>query len=134
MACGPLAHSVEWLAGKEKISEQDEESGGGIDAAASIGAGEIVAKEVFESQASEDAIEDGEESDAVGEELVSSGLSVSAELGGGLGIVGAVHGRCSRWNARKGGACSRRWPRELRWRGGRESRGDGVGEKKIVKL
>ena len=134
MACRPLAHAVEWLAGEEEVSEQDKESGGGIDAAASIGAGEIVAEDVFESQALEDAVDDGEESDAVGEELVSGGLSVSAELGGGLGIVGAVHGCCSRWNARKRGERSRPWPRGLRWPGGRDSRGDGLGEKKIVKL
>jgi hypothetical protein len=101
MACGPLAHAVEGLTGEEKVSEQDEESGGGIDAAAFIGAGEIVTEDVFESQAMEDAIEDGEESDAVGEELVSGGLSASADLGGGLGIVWVVHGCCSRRVPRK---------------------------------
>ena len=99
--------------------------------------GEIVAEEVFESQASEDAIEDGEESDAVGEELVSSGLSVSAKLGGGLGIVGIVHGCCSDGFRGNEGARWRRWPRKLRWRGGRDSRGDGFGGAKnsqVVKI
>jgi hypothetical protein len=103
MACRPLAHAVEGLTGEEEVSEQDEESGGGVDTAALIGAWEIVAEGLFESQAFEDPIEDGEETDAVREELVSGGLSVASDLSGGLGIVGVVHGCCSRGIPRKRG-------------------------------
>jgi hypothetical protein len=76
----PLSDAVEWFAAEEQILEQDQESGGGIDPAAAIGAGQIVAEGLFESQSFEDAIDDGEQTDAVGEELVSGRACVLTEV------------------------------------------------------
>jgi len=67
----PLSDAVERYTAEEQILGQDQESGGGIDSAAAIGAGQIVAEGLIESQSFEDAIDDGEHTDAVGDEVVS---------------------------------------------------------------
>jgi hypothetical protein len=89
----PLADAVKRLAGQEQVLEQDQETGGRIDAAAAVLGGQIRAEELRESQAFEDAIEDREQSDAVGVEVMSGRIGAMADLGGGLGFIRRVH-RC----------------------------------------
>ena len=84
----PLADAVERLAGQEQVLEQDQETGGRIDAASAVLRGQIRAEKLRESQAFEDAIEDREQSDAVGVEVVSGRFGAMADLGGGLSPSG----------------------------------------------
>ena len=89
----PFADAVERLAGQEEVLEQDQETGGRIDAASAVLRGQIRAEELRESQAFEDAIEDREQSDAVGVEVVSGRFGAMADPGGGLESFGRLH-RC----------------------------------------
>jgi len=91
VSSGPLADAVEGLAGQEEVLEQDQEPFGRIDAAASVLRGQIGAEGLLESQPSEDAIDDRQQADAVGVEIVAGGFGVMADLGGWLGSFRRLH-------------------------------------------
>jgi hypothetical protein len=68
VARGPGSDAVEGFAGEQEILEEDHQGLGRGEATPAILRGQIVAEEVFQPQASQQAIEDGEESELVGVE------------------------------------------------------------------
>ena len=95
----------------EQVLEEDQEADGRIDAVASVLRRQIGTEELDESQAFEDAIEDREDADAIGEEVVVARLGVMSDLDDGLGIIGVSH-RCgsSRQCGGHVGISSHAWP------------------------
>jgi hypothetical protein len=104
----PLADAVERFARHEQVLEQGHEPDGRVDPATSVLRGQIGAEGLHESQAFEDAIEDREDADAIGEEVVVACFGAMADLDGGLGIIGVLH-RCD-----SGLRCGDRWG-SVRW-------------------
>jgi hypothetical protein len=85
-----VSHAVEGFAGEQEILEENHQGLRRSDAGPAILRGQIVAEEVFQSQASQQAIEDGEQSELVGVEGPTKGLGGVAQWWG-LG-EGSRHG------------------------------------------
>src|SRR5271156_866095 len=97
VASGPVGGAIEGFAGEEEVFEQDDQGLRRGDARAAILGGQVVAEEVFQSQAHEQTIEDRQQSELVGVEGATGGPGGVAQWRG-LGAWswhGGVSCRCS---------------------------------------
>jgi len=97
VASGPVGGAREGFAGEEEVFEQDDQGLRRGDARAAILGGQVVAEEVFQSQAHEQTIEDRQQSELVGVEGATGGPGGVAQWRG-LGAWswhGGVSCRCS---------------------------------------
>ena len=94
VASGPVGHAIEGIAAEEEVLEQDHQGLRRGDARTAILRGQVVAEEVFQSQAHEQSIEDRQQSELVGVESPPSGPGGVAQWRG----LGA-------WSWHGGGSC-----------------------------
>ncbi len=87
-ACGPLADTVERLAGNKQVFQQQEQSGGGGDLGARVFRGQVDVEELLESEPPEDRFEHGQGAQSRGVESATLGLGDLAGSGSGCGSVG----------------------------------------------